>query len=357
MLLAVNPVYVGTEHELPDKPYAQYLDPRTGITGAVAPHQHVAQACSAKEERRLIHAPGGVLGVSLYYTGSKPRTTVILIHGSDPETREMGWIIPYFACNGVNVISYDQRGTGESSGNWLMNGPPDRAHDVDAIYDALRTDARIDPKRIGVWGFSNGGWAAPIVAVDRPIAFMILQSAPAESVESNVYYEAKQAMLHAGHNQASIDNAIATWEAVIGAVQGRTPVATAKQLYARAQSTKWFNDSLLSFFNVQTGFAEPGLSGWRRFVTYDPVPILEKVKTPTLALYAGRDKKTDVKHDLPVLEAAFHKAGMRDFTLRWFPDASHPLKVSANGFDYAQPVRYSRGYPGVMLDWLRARGF
>lgn len=349
-------LYVGTEHELPDPPYAQYLDARTGETGTLKSPQRHPQPCAVEEERRLVRY-NGVLGVSLYYTGSAARTTVILIHGADPETREMGWIVPYFVCNGVNAVSYDQRGTGESTGNWLANGPPDRARDVDAIYDAFRGDPHIDPKRIGVWGFSNGGWTAPIVAIDRPVTFMILQSASAETVVENSMFEVRQAMLAAGHSQADIDAAIATWQAVIGALDGRVPVSTATKLYVQAKQTKWFDVSLLPIFPIETGFTEPARSGWRRYVTYDPASTLVKVQTPTLALYGKRDKKVDVTHDVPVLVAAFHKAGMRDLTVRWFPDAGHTMKVTANGFDNAQPARYTKGYPEVMIDWLRKRNF
>jgi hypothetical protein len=346
-------VYVGTQHELPDPPFPQYLDTRTGATGALKSPQPM-QPCKVEEERRVVRYDG-VLGVSLYYAGNAPRTTVILIHGADAETRQMGWIVPYFACNGVNVISYDQRGTGESTGNWLANGPPDRARDVDAIYDAFRGDAHVDPRRIGVWGFSNGGWTAPIVAVDRPLAFMILQSAAAESVEENTLYEVRQAMVSAGHNDADIARAIATWQAVIGAVDGHVAVSTAKKLYAQAKQKTWFNDSLLPIFPIQTGFTEPALSGWRRYVTYDPAATLVKVQTPTLALYGRRDTKVDTRHDVPILVADFRTAGMRDLTVHWFADAGHAMKVTANGFDNARPVRYTRGYPEVMLDWLVKR--
>jgi hypothetical protein len=60
---------------------------------------------------------------------------------------------------------------------------------------------------------------------------------------------------------------------------------------------------------------------------------------------------------MPALKAAFRRAGMRDLTIRWFADAGHTVKVSSNGFDDAKPVRYTRGYPVVMLTWLRDRGF
>src|SRR5580692_11587695 len=207
-------VYVGAQHELPDPADLQYLDATSSVTGVLPSGRHLTAVCTVQEERRIVPSPLGALGVSLYYRGDSARSTVLLIHGSDPETREMGWIVPYFACNGVNVISYDQRGTGESSGNWLAHGTPQRARDADAIYDAFHNDAHVDPHKIGVWGFSNGGWAAPIVAVDRSLAFMILQSAPASSVAQNVIFEAKEAMRGAKHSPAEIDAAAETWQVV-----------------------------------------------------------------------------------------------------------------------------------------------
>jgi pimeloyl-ACP methyl ester carboxylesterase len=127
-------------------------------------------------------------------------------------------------------------------------------------------------------------------------------------------------------------------------------------MYARAKRKRWFGDSYLSLFPIDSGFTEPARSGWHRYLTYDPAATLARVRTPTLALYGGRDKKVDAKHDAPVLIAAFHKAGMRDLTVRWFPDAGHSMKVmTAEGFADAQPLRYAKGYPEVMIDWLKKR--
>lgn len=38
-------------------------------------------------------------------------------------------------------------------------------------------------------------------------------------------------------------------------------------------------------------------------------------------------------------------------------DAGHTLEVTPNGFDVATPQRYSRGFPAIMLQWLRVRHF
>jgi pimeloyl-ACP methyl ester carboxylesterase len=352
-IMLAGAIYVGIAHELPDPPHAEYLNARTGVTGVLKSSEHLAQPCDMKEERRVVRYDGA-LGVSLYYSGSAGRTTIMLIHGADAETREMGWIVPYFVCNDVNVISYDQRGTGESSGNWLANGPPDRARDVDAIYDSFRNDAHVDPQRIGVWSFSNGGWTAPIVAVNRPIAFMILKSAPAGPIEANGLFEQQQMMLRAGCSETDIAQATAASKVVLDAILANAPISSARSAYAQARHATWYASSLLPMFFEKDPLSEPYLSGWRRYLSYDPATILARVRTPTLALFGARDRKVDVHHDAPALIAAYARSGT-PLTVKWFPDAGHTLEVTPNGFDLANPQRYSRGFPEIMLQWLRER--
>jgi pimeloyl-ACP methyl ester carboxylesterase len=157
-----HPIYVGVQHDPPEPVSNDFFDSDSQRTGGLQEMQELHLRTGILEERHVVEAPGGLLGYSLYHVGEKPRATVILIHGNDPETREIGFIIPFFVCNGINVISYDQRGVGESAGDWFLNGPGQRADDVAAIYDAMRGDRRVDSHRMGLWAFSNGGWTAPV---------------------------------------------------------------------------------------------------------------------------------------------------------------------------------------------------
>ncbi|MBV8244295.1 MAG: alpha/beta hydrolase, partial [Candidatus Eremiobacteraeota bacterium] len=179
-------VYAALEGGAP--PAVNWIDPGNQHDGNLPALPKTWRLQRAVHEKRFtVDAPEGRLGVSLYYADRKQRATVVLIHGNDAETREMGYVIPMFALNGVNVVSYDQRGTGESTGSWQKNGPVQRASDVSAIYDVLQREPLVDGKRIGLWAFSNGGWTAPIVSLQRPIAFMMLVGAPASSVADNIY--------------------------------------------------------------------------------------------------------------------------------------------------------------------------
>jgi uncharacterized protein len=347
-------LYVGVENEQPDPAVNEYFDPHTQRIGDLTGTTKLSLRKGVNEERRTVRAPSGTVAASLYYTSTRKRATVVLIHGNDAETREMGFIIPYLVLNGVNVISYDQRGTGQSSGNWQLNGPVQRASDVEAIYDAFRDDAHVDGKRLGIWGFSNGGWTAPIVAARRPVAFMILKSAPAESIASNIDYEVTQ-KLHRNHfSAAAVSAALETVHTVIAALCGRASWNSARRVSAQP----WFRASSIPP-NLQFPIRRPMADGLRRAWLYDPAAALQQVRTPTLALFGARDRNVDVAHASRTLRSDFSHAGMRDFTMHVYPNAGHTLKVSATGFNgqLSLPERLTPGYPEVMIRWLNQRGF
>jgi pimeloyl-ACP methyl ester carboxylesterase len=222
-----------------DGPQVNWLDPQTqtaGVTASIPAEWQLTQQIF--ERRTIVQAPQGPLGVSLYHVDDRKRATVILIHGNDAQTREMGFLAPLYVLNGVNVVTYDQRGTGESAGSWRDNGPAQRATDVEAIYDAIASDPRVDSKRIGLWAFSNGGWTAPIVATQRPIAFMLLVGAPASTLQANIEYEVAQRLQRAGYD-AQIAQAVKTVSAMLAALDGTGSWESAKALYDASAGQKW----------------------------------------------------------------------------------------------------------------------
>jgi pimeloyl-ACP methyl ester carboxylesterase len=341
-----------------DGPVINYLDPQTRRFGTVAAPGKLHLLERVTEKRLTVEAPEGRLGVSLYYADTRKRAAVLLIHGNEDQTRDMGFLIPLFVLNGINVISYDQRGNGESVGSWKKDGPVERVIDVAAIYDAFGTNSLVDKERMGLWAFSNGGWTAPVVALRRPIAFMILVGAPAETIAENIYFEIRQRMQHDGFNERAISDAVQATRALIEATAGTGSWKRAQELYAAAVSQKWFADSGLPP-HLQFPMPKARIDAMRRQAIYDPEPALQRVRTPTLALFGMLDRSVDSAHASATLRKHFAKAGMRDFTLRVYENAGHSLVVSQTGYEDqpALPLRYAPGYPEVMLDWLKQRGF
>jgi pimeloyl-ACP methyl ester carboxylesterase len=352
-------VYVGVEHELPDPASNDFFDSTTQHTGDLRATPGLHLRSGIVEERRIVQTPQGRLGFSLFYAGEKPRAAVILIHGNDPETREMGFIIPFFVSNGINVISYDQRGVGESAGNWFLNGPSQRADDVTAIYDAMRSDPRVNARRIGIWAFSNGGWSAPVVSLHRPVAFMILKSAPTESLAQNIDYEVEQQMRR--HNaEAASPQAVALWHAFEGSLDGTLAWSYTKRLYDLDAKQPWFKYSLMPDLGISIPPPPSMVAGLRRLVTFNPTPTLLRVSsTPTLALYGALDRNVDAADSAAHLREYLARAGDRDVTIKTYPNAGHQLIVSKSGYngDPSLPERFVPGYPRIMITWLTQEKF
>ena len=350
-------IYIGPERTLPDKRFDQYYDDVTRRIGDARSLGPLRQIATVQERRFLVNVDGARLGASVWHASEDRRPAMVLIHGNDDETREMGFLIPYFVLHGMSVITYDQRGTGESAGSWRAEGPPDRARDVAVLVAAVKRDAHVDPHAIGLWAFSNGGWTAPIVAARVPIAFMILKSAPAETQQDNILYEVDQRMREHHYRAAEIQAALQVVRTVIDALSGHASWSQARAKYVYAKKQRWFADSALpEDFPMPP---PPALAAaFRRAAIYDPAPTLRRVRTPTIAFFGALDRNVNFGYSAPAFRRYFKSAGVHDFTERIFAKAGHSLEVSETGY-YDQPALPRRLVPYLpaTIDWLRARRF
>ncbi|HVT59817.1 MAG TPA: hypothetical protein VHR45_15625 [Thermoanaerobaculia bacterium] len=79
---------------------------------------------------------------------------------------------------------------------------------------------------------------------------------------------------------------------------------------ARAKAAK-FPDDVLDSDDSNDPDWEWGRLNWR----YDPIPTLEAVHQPLLALFGGSDRNVVATENLPLMRAALERAGNHDVTL------------------------------------------
>lgn len=96
--------------------------------------------------------------------GPGPHPGVVLAQGSgdDAATRTYG-SVDFFVANGIAAIAYDKRGTGDSGGAYVHDFDV-LADDLVAVLDWAASQAEIDADRIGITGYSQGGWVGPLAA-------------------------------------------------------------------------------------------------------------------------------------------------------------------------------------------------
>jgi uncharacterized protein len=110
--------------------------------------------------------------------GPGPHPALVLIHGLGATHQMM--LRQYeqaFAAVGIATLAFDYRTTGASAGSPRQRLAMRRQHtDAVAALDFLKSDSRIDARRVGLWGTSLGAMHALRVASERhDVAAVVVQ--------------------------------------------------------------------------------------------------------------------------------------------------------------------------------------
>ena len=88
-----------------------------------------------------------------------------------------------------------------------------------------------------------------------------------------------------------------------------------------------------------------------------PVPVLQKVKVPFLAIFGGLDQNVVPSVNRPILEKALRDGGNPDYTIKVFPKGNHLMMESVTGGqkEYVRMSKTVDGYFETMVDWILER--
>ncbi len=96
--------------------------------------------------------------------GNGPFPAVVLVHGSgNDKATDYYYNGDFYAAHGIAALTYDKRGTGSSNGTYTFDYYK-LAGDVAAAVAYLGSRPEIEPSAIGLSGYSQGGWVAPLAA-------------------------------------------------------------------------------------------------------------------------------------------------------------------------------------------------
>jgi pimeloyl-ACP methyl ester carboxylesterase len=264
-------------------------------------------------------------------------TAIVALHGAGAGTRDfflyehLHEVLPPV---GIGVVTFDRRGDGESTGD------SSRGRFEVQVGDALAVRAAIDAKRVGLWGISQGGWIGPLAAAasDR-VAFLVLVSAAGVSPSEQMFYANAEQLRLAGYDESVIEQALALRRRFEDWVHGHTShhEELASDLWA-ALDEPWFG--LLYMPPELLDEESRGL--WIEEMDFDPRPIFERVRVPTLLFYGEADSW------IPVPESIEEWRAVRgdDVDIVVIPQAGHDLTLS----DGMLAPQYER----TLVEWLVA---
>ena len=226
---------------------------------------------------------------------------------------------------GIAVLRFDDRGTGESTGDHAAATSRDFARDVQALVTWLRTRPDIDPDRIALVGHSEGGLIAPLVAADDPrLAGIALLAGPAYTGARIIAFQQRSAITQ-------------TYPSLGAGARDSMFRAAQAQLDSTARRSPWIAE----------------------FLQYDPIPTARRVRDVPVLIMQGETDLQVTAEQADLLGAAFREAGNRDVSVHRLANTNHLFQHDTSGVPsgYATlPDRtLTRESLGLLAEWLVGR--
>lgn len=282
-----------------------------------------------------------------------PSPTVVFVHGSGPETRrEYAYFAKQFARRGFAALAYDKRGTGESGGRLYTSDYHDYARDAVAAVHRLAESDRVNARCIGLVGFSEGEWTAPLAATltDR-IAFLIVIAPSGVSPATQVNEEIALRLRRLGYADADVDRALALNNRVFEYQRtGVVPDGLADEL-RQAAVEPWFQDA--DDIPAEL-YAAEDYRWWRSVMDFEPAPVWEHIRVPVLLLKGEQDQNSTADLAQQEIEAALRRGGNTTHDFIRFAGGDHMILRWPLG-NRVPPPLFARGYPAAMVEWATAR--
>jgi uncharacterized protein len=253
---------------------------------------------------RTVRFPSGdiqLFGKLVLPEGPGPHPAVVLVHGSEKDAATIvsheGWLL---APNGIAVLMFDKRGTGQSEGKFGMDFTQ-LAGDVAAAVDWLRQQPEIDSDRIGLAGYSQGGWIAPLAASkSKAVKFVLVGYGMVDSPAEEDRKEMLRLLRDKGFGPAEAAKAEEMAQAAGQVIRtgfdgGWDRVDELKKQYKGEPWVDVLGDytvgSLMRYPGWVLRIAGPRMMprGLDRHWFYDSRPLLEKMNVPMLWLLGGDD--------------------------------------------------------------------
>lgn len=313
-----------------------------------------AQKIPLKEESVTFQNGNISLGGTLILPPTKGRHPVVIVTPGDfgSNRNQLRWWAHNYASRGIAALVFDSRGAGASGGNSGNNSFSDLADDVLAAVGVLKNRADINPKQIGLFGFSNSAWTVSLAASRSPdVGFLILQSFSGVPPYQQEIFRAETQLRVDKFPESTVKQGADFMRLKFEAARTGAGWEQIEKLMNQVRGERW-----LAYTNPPRSLE--GLQRfWQSTANYKPVPALEKIKIPVLAYWGENDTYVPAQESIIVFKQAMTKAGNKDFTIKLIPTGRHDLIEGESGSPRigARLKKFPTGFWKMQTDWLLGR--
>lgn len=267
--------------------------------------------------------------------GPGPHPALVLVSGSGPQDRNSTVfghplflvLADHLTREGVAVLRYDERGVGASTGRYATATIEEFAADASAAVEYLHGRPEIDADRIGLYGHSEGGLVAPLVAARRgDLGFLILVGAPAVDGREVLIAQSSRIAQVRGASEEDVDSVRALQERLFTAVFEESDSASIARRVRDLLEKRGLGAEAIE--NQIREFTRPWL---RHFLTHEPAGVLEVLDLPVRAYYGARDLQVTPAQNAPLMRELLGAGDRADRTVRVLEGLNHLLQPAETG--------------------------
>jgi esterase/lipase len=294
--------------------------------------------------------------VLLYADVYKPKTSgshpaVLLLHGStDNLKRNYTFYGDWLSNQGFEVMIFDKRGNGASTGDYIAATYNDFVADAVACLQELQNRPSVDKAKIGVWGFGQGATLLPLLAAKTNIpAFLIAVSPEVFSISQAAAFADSLRIVKGGNLPAN------------GHIAAEANRQVEKMILEGVKHKKVENFINLNAFK-HTFMNQTGLYGnmnidKQAYEGYywsgrkiDFYPWWKSIDIETLVIFGEDDEMLDANKNAKALA----KLNNPKITIRSFGRANHNMKKTFNPAKYPDFdwPRVADGYLEFVKEWI-----
>lgn len=293
------------------------------------------------------------LSAEIYKPNSKVQhPAIVLLHGSSSNLKsDYIFYADYFAKLGFEVLIFDKRGNGASTGSYYSSSYDDLIADAIVCLETMHKRKSVNKEKIGLWGLSQGALLLSKIKSNTNIPkFLIAISPDVNSVtEAAAYSDSLRVVNLSG---SEIDGKIAAEshrkvERMIR--EGNSYEQVEGFINQNAQTYNFMNQTGL-YGNINIDKNEFNGFYWQGR-TEKFLPLWESIKIPTLVIFGERDSFVDAKRNTSILKSLDNE----NIDMKLFPKANHVLKKSFDPtidteFDFPRIIE---GYTDYVEKWIK----
>jgi pimeloyl-ACP methyl ester carboxylesterase len=298
-----------------------------------------ASIATAVREVALTIGDGVALDAALTLPdGPGPHPALIALHPAADRSldqylfRHLATVLPP---RGIAVLRYDRRGD---------DVPLEaQAADTASAIATLRSRDDIDAARIGLWGFSQGAWVAPLVASEsQEVAFLVLVASTGVSPSEQMLYGCAKHAREAGFSVHEVDRLVALRRTADEWRRGHLTRERAQVAVDAVAHEPWFEHAYVQ--------RELGDGIWPN-MDFDPEAVFAQVRIPVLLFYGEDDEWQPIDASIATWQRAARRSGNADVTVVRLAGTRHAPTLGGREDATAIAPEYER----TLIAWLDER--